>query len=117
MSSGAFRSQVRFPTPDPDNAAEPSATARPFRRCKPGLRSRNHFHMSSSRFNIVALAALSIDSARALEASAFGPFVVERLDDLSQVQARLARPGCAALLLDADAARGGAVREVADAVA
>lgn len=73
--------------------------------------------MSSSRFNIVALAALSIDSARALEASAFGPFAVERLDDLSQVQARLARPGCAALLLDADAARGGAVREVADAVA
>jgi len=77
----------------------------------------NHCVMSSSHLNIVAFAALSIDCVRSLEASAFGPFTVERLDDLSQVPARLARPGCDALLLDADADSGGGAREVAEAAA
>ena len=55
---------------------------------------------------IATLVALSNESQLALAMSAYGPFVIEPFDDLGQALARLARPGCDALLIDAGTADG-----------
>ena len=59
--------------------------------------------MPSGRFNIVVIATLPNACVQGIEASAFGPFDVEFFDDVEPALARLARPGCDALLIDADA--------------
>ena len=71
--------------------------------------------MPFSRLNIVAFVSLSSACVTGLEASAFGPFAVEFFDDGEQAMARLARPGCDALLMDADMAGG--LHEVAAGIA
>ena len=59
--------------------------------------------MPSRPFTLATLVALSSQSQRVLEASAYGPFVIEPFDDVAQVLARLLRPGCDALLIAAAA--------------
>ena len=64
--------------------------------------------MSSTPLSLLSVVSLSEPSLRALEASAFGPFVVQVCTDPAQAQAWLAARACDALLLDADIAASAA---------
>ena len=77
--------------------------------------------MPSRPFTLATLVALSSQSQRVLEASAYGPFVIEPFDDVAQVLARLSRPGCDALLIAAaaphNARRGADIAAMTDVAA
>ena len=55
---------------------------------------------------VATLVALSNASRQALAASPYGPIAIESFDDLEHALARLAQPGCDALLIDAAMAQG-----------